>query len=289
MPDTPLSIIIPAYNEVNAVKEEVERIQQICANNQLNAEIIIVDDGSTDGTAEVVTQLSGVILKKHSVNLGYGAALKTGIKASSHDIICITDADGTYPNDQIPHLFNQFIDDDLDMLVGARTGSNVNIPLVRKPAKWVLNQFANYLTGVKIPDLNSGLRVMRKSVVQRFLGILPNGFSFTTTITLAMLTNSYRVQYEKIDYHARTGKSKIRPIHDTLNFVQLIVRTTMYFQPLKVFLPMGFFFFILSGGLFVYRICVQKSFAVTIVILFVTGIQIVALGMIADMINKRMN
>ena len=289
MSHTPISIIIPAYNEVNAIKPEIERIQQICVDNQLTSEIIVVDDGSTDGTTEALQGFEGITIKNHSVNMGYGAALKTGVRASQYDVICITDADGTYPNAEIPGMLKEFEEDNLDMLVGARTGENVNIPAIRKPAKWVLNQFANYLTGVNIPDLNSGLRIMRKSVVERFLNILPNGFSFTTTITLAMLTNSYSVQYKAIDYHARTGHSKIRPIHDTLNFVQLIIRTTMYFHPLKVFLPVGLIFFALSGLLFLYRVTVHKSFAVTIVILFVTGIQIIALGMIADMINKRMN
>ena len=118
------------------------------------------------------------------------------------------------------------------MVVGARLGAQAKIPLIRKPAKWFITRLASYLANFNIPDLNSGLRLMKKEIVQRFINILPAGFSFTTTITLAMLTNDYVVSYIAIDYHTRTGKSKIKPIRDTVKFIQLIVRTVMYFNPL---------------------------------------------------------
>jgi hypothetical protein len=133
------------------------------------------------------------------------------------------------------------------MLVGARIGDSVNIPLIRRPPKWVINQLANYMVGTKIPDLNSGMRIMKKEIIERFFNILPEGFSFTSTITIAMLSNGYQVKYVPIDYHQRKGKSKIRPFNDTLNFVRLIVRTVMFFDPLKVFLPISLPFLI--GGL----------------------------------------
>ena len=155
--------------------------------------------------------------------------------------VVITDSDGTYPNDRIPELAAMMTD--WDMVVGARTGDEVRVPLVRRPAKWALNMLANVLVETRIPDLNSGLRVFRREVVLRFLPILPNGFSFTTTITLAMLSEGYRVTFVPIDYYARQGRSKIRPVYDTLNFLQLIVRTVLYFNPLRVFLPLSLFFF----------------------------------------------
>ena len=279
-----VSIIIPAYNEENSIGDVIAEIYRVTNNHNLNCELIVVNDGSTDKTGEVVKQSKAKLIE-HPVNRGYGATLKTGIKKAAYDIVVITDADGTYPNEEIPNLVKYV--KDYDMVVGARIGQNAKIPLIRKPAKWAINKFANYLSGTKIPDLNSGLRVMRKEVIERFLPLLPNGFSFTTTITLAMLTNSYSVRYVPIAYHKRVGKSKIRPIRDTLNFIQLIVRTVMYFRPLKVFLPISLSFFATSFLMLLYRTFIHRAFGSTTVILFVTGVQILALGLIADLINKR--
>jgi len=279
-----ISIIIPAYNEENSIRDVIDEIYRVTNNHNLNCELIVINDGSTDKTGEVVKQSKAKLIE-HDENRGYGASLKTGIKKSAYDIVVITDADGTYPNEEIPNLVKYV--KDYDMVVGARTGQNAKIPLIRKPAKWAINKLANYLSETKIPDLNSGLRIMRKEVIERFLPLLPNGFSFTTTITLAMLTNSYSVKYVPIDYHKRVGKSKIRPIRDTLNFIQLIIRTVMYFKPLKVFLPVSLSFFAISVLMLLYRIFIHRAFGSTTVILFVTGVQILALGLIADLINKR--
>lgn len=281
-----VSIIIPAYNEENSIGKVIEEIRKAVDNYEGNCELIVVNDGSTDGTSEAVKQ-SQAMLIEHPVNRGYGAALKTGIKKAMHDIIVMTDADGTYPNEEIPNLVKYI--EDHDMVVGARTGENVKIPFIRKPAKWVISKLANYLGETEIPDLNSGLRVMRKEIIERFLPLLPNGFSFTTTITLAMLTNGYSVKYVPIDYHKRTGKSKMKSIRDTLNFIQLITRTVMYFNPLKVFLPVSLSFFAISALLLLYRAFIHRAFGSVTVILFVAGVQILALGMIADLINKRMS
>ena len=281
-----ISIIVPAYNEENGIRKVIEKIRKVADNYEGNCELIVVNDGSTDETGEVVKQ-NHVKLIEHPMNGGYGAALKTGIKKATHDIIVITDADGTYPNEEIPKLVKYM--KNYDMVVGARTGQSVEVPLVRRPAKWAINKLANYLSETKIPDLNSGLRVIRKEVVERFLPLLPNGFSFTTTITLAMLTNGYSVKYIPIDYHKRTGKSKVRPIRDTLNFIQRIVRTVMYFNPLKVFLPVSLSFFATSVLMLLYRVFIHKAFGSVTIILFVTGVQILALGMVADLINKRMS
>ena len=141
---------------------------------------------------------------------------------------------------------------------------------------------------MKIPDLNSGLRVMNKHVLIKFMKILPDGFSFTTTISLAMLTNDYQVKYIPIDYYERGGRSKIRPIRDTLNFFQLIIRTVIYFDPLKIFLPMSIFLFFIGFILLLYRIFIAQVFITTIIILFIASFQILAIGMLADLIDKRM-
>jgi glycosyltransferase involved in cell wall biosynthesis len=221
----------------------------------------------------------------HQQNRGYGAALKTGIRQAKHDLIVITDSDGTYPNERIPDLVA--LSREADMVVGSRTGDNVTYPLIRKIPKLFLKRFAEWMAHQPIPDMNSGLRVFRKSVAERFLNILPNGFSFTTTITLAMMTNGYSVHYEPIDYHPRVGKSKIKPIRDTLRFVQLILRTGMYFAPLRVFLPVAAVFF--SGFLFtLYQdIFIRNDLTERTLILFVTATQLCMFSLLADMIDKR--
>ena len=178
--------------------------------------------------------------------------------------------------------------DDSDMVVGARTGDNVAMPLLRRPAKWFLTGLANYLASTKIPDLNSGMRVMRKSVLTRFLNILPEGFSFTTTITLAMLSNDYHVRFKPIDYHSRTGKSKIRPFADTLGFLMIIIRTIMYFNPLKIFIPISATLFLIAlVALFYSAFVLDQVWDVTVIILVSLAIQVAVIGLLADLIDKR--
>ena len=281
-----ISVIIPAYNEEEGIALILKQLQNLDLDGK--PEIIVVDDGSTDRTAELLKGFSDEVkVIRHDKNIGYGAAIKTGIQHATNDIIAIIDADGTYSTQEIPKLVKEIKEH--DMVVGARIGQGASIPIIRRPAKWILNKLANYLTGQKIPDLNSGLRIMRKEVVRSFFNILPDVFSFTTTITLAMLTNSARVKYVPISYHKRAGKSKIRPIKDTLGFLQLIVRTVLYFDPLKVFLPASFIFIGASFLLLIYRILISKAFGVTATILFVCGVQILAIGMIADLIDKRLH
>ena len=283
-----VSIIIPAYNEEKGIAGTLEEIKHMIKNLEMECEVIVVDDGSKDNTVGIATQ-SGVKVIQHPYNRGYGAALKTGIHHAEYDIVVITDADGTYPNADIPLLLIEMEQYDCEMVVGARTGENVRIPIIRKPAKWTINKLANYLSRTKIPDLNSGLRAMKKSVVEKYLGILPDGFSFTTTITLAMLANGYLVRYIPIDYRKREGKSKIKPIRDTLNFIQLIVKTILYFEPLRVFTPLSMVFILASLGVLLYSFFFSPEIMdITTLVLFVTGVQMLAIGMLADLVNKRL-
>lgn len=280
-----LSVVIPAYNEEKGILKVIEELKLVLDNTKQPYEIIVVDDGSTDNTAEIVEKIENTRLIQHVHNKGYGAALKTGIKGASGDFILITDADGSYPNKDVPRLLEHV--EQYDMVVGARTGKDVNIQLYRKPAKWFLSRLANYLSGTKIPDLNSGMRIFRKEAAIRFFSILPSGFSFTTTLTLAYLSNDYNIRYVPIDYYERTGKSKIRPLSDGFNFIILIVRTITYFNPLKVFLPASILLFIFGSGVLLYQLIVQRNIADLSVMLILAAFQIAFLGLLADLITRK--
>ncbi len=286
-----LSIILPVYNEQKAIEETISQLSQVKNNIDFNVEIILINDGSNDRTEVILRKLSQEDFRiiHHQRNLGYGAALKTGVRAAKYAHIAITDADNTYPNDRIPEFFHKVLEKDIDMMVGARTGKSVKISLIRKFAKWILNKIANYLANVKIPDINSGFRIMKKEVVESFFKILPNGFSFTTTITLAMEINGFSVKYEPINYFGRKGKSKFKPIEDTLNFLQLIIRTILYFNPLKIFIPLSLFlaalaFLVLLGS----WIFFSQPMDVTFAVILMTAVFTITIGMLADLIDKRM-
>jgi glycosyltransferase involved in cell wall biosynthesis len=285
-----VSIVVPAYNEENGLGGVLTQLSAIRAEMaEQQVEIIIVDDGSADRTAEIARQHAGVTLIGHRVNRGYGAALKTGIRHANGYWICITDADGTYPNERIPELVARVSSGDYDMVVGARTGENVAIPLRRRPAKWVIGKLANFVAGEPIPDLNSGLRIFNREAALRFFSILPDGFSFTTTITLGMLTNGYLVDYVSINYHARVGRSKIRPIQDTLNFIQLVARIALYFKPLKVFVPFSAALFLLALAWAVFsKMALGKLADVTTLVIAMTAIQVFMFGMLAEAMNQRL-
>ncbi|MBL27013.1 MAG: glycosyl transferase family 2 [Rhodospirillaceae bacterium] len=282
------SIVMPCYNEEEGLGMTVEHLYERLPDHG-SFEIIIVNDGSSDRSGEILDDLTKKYPKlraeHHQRNRGYGAALKTGIRAAHSDIIVITDADGTYPNERIPDLVAAM--DEADMVVGSRTGANVTYSKIRAIPKIFLRRYASWISGRDIPDINSGLRAFRKSVTEQFLGVLPDSFSFTTTITVAFLTNYFRVRYVPIDYAVRKGKSKIKPIRDTLRFVQLIARTGMYFAPLRVLFP----FFAFAGLLFlasaIYDVFVVANITDKTVILFFLCVNIMIFGLLADMIDKR--
>ncbi|MEE3329955.1 MAG: glycosyltransferase family 2 protein [Myxococcota bacterium] len=276
-----VSVVVPAYNEEGAVLDGLRETQAILDKLEIETELIVVNDGSTDRTAEIARDAGFRVLDQPE-NRGYGAALKAGIEAAKFEIIVITDADGTYPAKEIPAMLEHA--DKYDMVVGARVGGNTAIPLVRRPAKWVLRVLAAYLAGRPIPDLNSGLRVLKRRHVKRFEHLLPSGFSFTTSITLASLCSDLLVHYHPIDYYARVGESKIRATH-AIEFLILILRTIVYFNPLKVFLPLGAVFFF--GGLakFGYDLWIG-NLSESALLGFLGGTMLWAVGLLSDQIAR---
>ena len=285
-----VSVVVPAYNEERGIVAVLDGLRETMEASGHAYEIIIVDDGSEDGTADAAAAFDGPVrVLRHGGNRGYGAALKTGIRHARHEIICITDADGTYPNAAIPELLSRLAKGDGDMIVGARIGANVVQPLVLRPAKWFLGRLAGYVVGERIPDMNSGLRVFGRGVAERMFDVLPDGFSFTTTITVAMLTNGYLVAYEPIDYHARIGRSKIRPVRDTLNFLQLILKMGLYFAPLKVFLPLCGLLFALAVAWAVFTwLAFGRLADVSSLVIAMAAIQVGSIGLLAELIRARM-
>lgn len=280
--DRSVSIIIPAYNEENGVGKQISDLQEVMERSGWDYEIIVVNDGSTDGTLQEIEKHDVTVIS-FPQNRGYGASLKAGIARSKVENILITDADGTYPTEIIPDLLEKI--EDYDMVVGARIGENVKIPWERKPAKWFLRKLSSYLAGQNIPDLNSGLRVMKKPIVERFLHILPSGFSFTTTITLSMLCNDYLVYYHPIEYAKRTGSSKIKPT-DAYHFLFLILRTIIFFNPLKIFLPFGALFFLIGLFKFILIDISIGNFSETSMIGFLAAFIIWAIGLLSDQIAR---
>lgn len=279
-----VSVVVPAYNEAEGLEDDLGSILEVMAAQDASYEVIVVDDGSQDDTARIASQIDGVRLVQHPHNRGYGAALKTGIRHARGEYIVITDADGTYPPSYIPLLLDRA--GDSDMVVGARVGDEVKIPALRRPAKWLLNRLASLLSGAAIPDLNSGLRVFRRDAAVRFMSLLPSGFSFTSTITLAMLCNEMHVEYVPIDYRERRGSSKIRPIRDTYNFFLLVFRIICYFNPLKIFMPPALVLMGLGTAKLIYDIVVESNIFQGELLAILVGLQLAGFGLLADAVSK---
>jgi glycosyltransferase involved in cell wall biosynthesis len=277
------TVVIPAFNERDGIAGTVVEIERELRAAGVRFEILVVDDGSTDGTAEVAATTPCRVLRS-KVNCGYGASLKRGIAAARSDLIVITDADGTYPANRIPELLGRA--KEADMVVGARTGELVHIPFNRRPAKWLLTRLSSYLCGKPIPDLNSGLRVFRRRHFAQFLRIIPDGFSFTTTITLSFLCNGLAVDFVPIDYRRRVGQSKIRPKH-VYDFLIIILRVSVLFNPLKVFLPTGMFLFAIGIVKFGYDLFVVGNLSETAVLCTLGAVIIWSVGLLADQ-NSRL-
>jgi len=284
-----VTVIVPCYNEEGMIADTARQLATLLERSNRPYELIIVDDGSTDASRnelEACQDVRGLRVIANGTNRGYGYSLKRAVREARYEIVAITDADGTYPNDRLEELIDAI--EEVDMVVGARVGLNVNTPWLRRPPKWALRKLAGYLAETNIPDLNSGLRVMKRSLVRKFMHLLPDGFSFTTTITLSLLTHGYEVRYVPIDYYKRVGMSSIRPVRDTLTFLNLIVRTVMYFKPLKIFGPAtaALMAASLAWGAGSLWLLGSVNFGGMLVIAM-AALQVLAIGLLADVIDKR--
>jgi len=286
-----VSVIVPAYNEEEALPGDLEVILETMEASRWDYEVIVVNDGSTDRTAEVARGFAdrGVKLLEHKQNRGGGFSRNTGIKAATGDVVMVTDGDGTYPNQDMPKMLEIMERDGLDMIVGARTKEAGTMRFLRMRAKWFIRKLAEWLSGFKIPDLNSGLRAMKKDVFMPFMDILPWGHSWVSTITLAMLASGFNVDFMDIDYFPRKGTSTFHPLKDTYNYITLVIRTVTWFNPLKVFFPAALV--VIAAGLIkiVVDSIIHNYFRITgtTIIVLLVGIQLVALGLLADLIVQR--
>lgn len=276
-----LSVVIPAYNEEKAVAQTVYDVRAALDPMGIEYEIIVVDDGSEDGT-RAAAEKTGAIVRWSDQNAGYGASLKRGIADAQYEFVAILDADGTYPARYLPDMLR--LCQSQDMVVGDRGAAMKNVPLIRKPAKFILNTLASFLAERRLNDLNSGLRVFRKSELLPFIPLLPQKFSFTTTITLCMSSSGKRMIYTPIEYGRRVGKSKIRP-SDFINFIILVLRVIVLFNPLRIFVPLGLALFGLGTVKAIYDIT-QWNLSETAIFAFLSALMIWSLGLIADMISR---
>ncbi|MFH1149460.1 MAG: glycosyltransferase family 2 protein [Actinomycetota bacterium] len=283
-----VSIVVPVYNEEEAIAGDLEVIERAMSASRWDYEIIVVDDASTDRSAEIVEGIEGVKLLKHRANRGGGFARNTGIKAARGDVVVVTDGDGTYPNQEIPRMLDLMEEHGLDMIVGARGKEAGTLKVLRTPAKWFIRKLAMWMSGFNIPDLNSGLRAMRKDVFMEFMEILPWGHSWVSTITLAMLSSAYQVEWVDIDYYPRKGTSTFHPIKDTYGYLTLVIRTVTWFNPLKVFMPLALVLFLIGFGKAIFDMINHPFyFTSNTVILLMAFIQVLVLGLLADLIAKR--
>lgn len=289
-----VSVILPAYNEELALGDDLDDVRRAMETTRYRYEIMVVDDGSRDKTAAIARSRPWVRLVQHPFNRGNGAARTTGTRAARGRILVFTDADRTYPNGRIPELL-AMIDEGADMVIGARNVEAGTLRLLRTGAKTFIRKLAEFLTGTRIPDLNSGLRAQRRDLSLRYLPILPTSHSWVSTSTIAFLSNGYVVRFLPIDYFPRVGRSTFHPLRDTYNYLSLIIRAVMYFNPLKVFLPLSLFLLGLGTAKYLlYDILYRFGLAwpppampaFTLALLF-TGLQVAVIGLLADLIVRR--
>ena len=276
-----ISIVIPAKNESGAIKSVIELIRR-----QLpNAEVLVVDDGSTDETA-VIAEAARARVISHRYSVGNGAAIKTGARAATGDIIVFMDADGQHDPEDIPRLLAR-IDDGFDMVVGARR-DDAHANASRGLANRFYNRLATYMTGQRIPDLTSGFRAVKTSRFREFLYLLPNGFSYPTTITMAFFRAGYAVDYVPIVAAKRVGQSHIQPLKDGLRFLLIIFKIGTLYSPLKLFVPISVLHGVLGVGYYIFTYTTASRLSVATIFMLTAAVTIFLIGLVSEQITALM-
>lgn len=276
-----ISIVLPAKNESGAIGQTIERIKQL----NITHEIIVVNDGSTDST-QAVAEHAGATVVTHPYSKGNGAAIKTGARAATGDVIIFMDADGQHDPQDIPHLLEK-IEQGYDLVVGARQkGSQAS--LGRGIANGLYNNLATYMTEQKVEDLTSGFRAVRADKFREFLYLLPNGFSYPTTSTMAFFRAGYSVTYVPIHAANRIGKSHIQPLKDGVRFFLIIFKIATLFSPLKMFLPIAVMLFLMGTGWYGYTLWDAGRFTNMSALLYTGSIMIFLMGLISEQVTALM-
>jgi glycosyltransferase involved in cell wall biosynthesis len=289
-----VTIVLPCYNEAGHVVAELDRITAAMDASGYTYDLDVYDDCSTDGTRELLREAaeSGRYPRLRFFarrrNGGSGTIRRIGTEEARGEYVVWTDADMTYPNERIPE-FVAFLEKDpsYDQVVGARRAERGTYKVVRVPAKWLIRRIASYLTNTKIPDLNSGLRAFRREASLPYLSLLPPGFSCVTTLTVAFLSNNLDVAYLPIEYAKRSGTSKFHPLKDAYRYILQVLRMVMYFNPIKVLMPVALWLIALGSVKAGYDVVVHH-FRITgsTVLVLVTGFQIAALALIGDLVVR---
>ncbi|KAA3646343.1 MAG: glycosyltransferase family 2 protein [Chloroflexi bacterium] len=275
------SLIIPAYNEETVIGTVVTSSIKVLESLDTAYELLVIDDGSRDRTAQVA-EATGAKVIRHPYNIGNGAAVKTGIRAANGEVVVLMDGDGQHTPEDIQRLLEKM--QDYHMVVGARTAQS-ETAWYRDWANKVYNLFATYVCGRKIDDLTSGFRAIKTDVAKGFVYLLPNTFSYPSTITLAVVRAGYSLTYIPIQTNKRIGRSKIRLLPDGLRFLSIILRITVFFAPLKVFLPMSFAIFMFGIAWWIYNYFVNQTFPPAAVLSLLISIVIFTIGLVSEQIS----
>ena len=277
-PNPTLSIVIPAKNEAGSIADVVSRARSAFSD----AEIIVVDDGSEDDTGSLAAS-AGAVVKSHPVSLGNGAAIKSGARAASGELIAFMDADGQHSPEDLGRLIDR-LGEGFDMVVGARH-SRGHASTARLFANTLYNRLASRMSGQRVADLTSGFRVARADKFKRFLYLLPNGFSYPTTSTMAFLRSGYPIDFLPIEVGRREGKSHIRPLADGIRFLLIIFKIATLYSPLKIFFPISSGFFFTGLGWYAYTYATQGRFTNMSMLIFSAAVIIFLIGLISEQIT----